>query len=471
MKTYIHYPFYILFFFVLTINGLAQEAKVTIVLGEKTLPLNKPFTITVNIQNSEQRDVKSFPEIRGFQKRGQEASTATNTVSGKTVVSHRIVQNYVATKEGKYQLKAFNVVVNGQKVRSEGTIITVTTADKTQQDEEDFSDFISQEDSKLETTDDAFLALRVNTSRVFVGQGFTVKVALLVAETNTTEMAFPDDLGTQVAAMARKIQPPNCLIENFGLEEVQNLPIDINGKKYTEYKLYQAVYYPLNSQLIRFPEVTLQMKIAEKDDPKNTTFTTFTSKSFPVVPLELPLHPLRNQVSVGMFQLQESINKSRIGTGQSFRYEAHLTGEGNFAALLAPTIENDTLFDFYSPDIRQSLDRRLGRVTGDKTFTFQVIPKQAGTFALGKYFRWVYFNPQMARYDTLRSNLRIIVSGQKILEENTDLGTDSIYDGIEKLESSQQYIDYRELIKGLSNLLIIIMLIGMIFIFWKPKVK
>ncbi len=457
-----------LFVILLLINSFAwaQDTKISIELGEKNLPINKPFTISVIIQNSERRDATGFPNIQGFQKRGVESVTTSTVVGGKTLLNHRIIQNYAANKEGTYRIAQFSMMVNGQPVRSEGGTINVIPPSLS--GNESLSDKNEVENGGIIAEEEAFLALRVNTSRVFVGQGFTVKLALYVAETNTTEMNFPDNLGGQVSAISHKLQPSNCLIENFEIEEVQTVPILIGTKKYTEYKLYQAVLYPLNSQPIHFGEVELTMMVKQggKETPK-----VFKASSFSVVPIELPSNIAKNQAIVGMFQVQERLSTNRIVTGKSFQYEVHLVGEGNFAAIPTPEILSDTLFDFYPPTVRQLISRRIGRVTGEKIFTFQVIPKQAGTFALGKYVHWMHFDPQTARYDTLRANLTVKVSGKSIKDDSEASEDDSIYANLDKADSTQQEIDWRALVNGLANLMLAVMLVGMVAIFWTKKQK
>lgn len=444
----------------------AQETKISIELGEKNLPINKSFTISVIIQNSERRDATGFPNIQGLQKRGVESITTSTVVGGKTLLNHRIIQNYAASKEGTYRVAQFSMMVNGQPIRSEGGTLNVIPPNLSEN--ESISDKSEAESGGITAEAEAFLALRVNTSRVFVGQGFTVKLALYVAETNTTEMNFPDNLGAQVSAISHKLQPSNCLIENFEIEEVQTVPILIGTKKYTEYKLYQAVLYPLNSQPIRFGEVelTMMVKQASKETPK-----VFKASEFSVIPMELPANVAKNQAIVGVFQVQERLSANRIVTGKSFQYEVHVIGEGNFSAIPTPEILSDTLFDFYPPTVRQLISRRIGRVTGEKIFTFQVIPKQAGTFALGKYVRWIHFDPQTAHYDTLRANLTVKVSGKSIKDDSEDSEDDSVYANLDKADSTQQEIDWRALVNGLANLLLAVMLVGMVAIFWTKKQK
>ena len=68
-----------------------------------------------------------------------------------------------------------------------------------------------------------------------------------------------------------------------------------------------------------------------------------------------------------------------------------------------------------------------------------MIPKEPGKFNLGKYFRWIYFNPKEKRYDTLASKLTVNVSGESRKNEaiqSTDVGT--FYDKIGEADNALQ---------------------------------
>ena len=66
-----------------------------------------------------------------------------------------------------------------------------------------------------------------------------------------------------------------------------------------------------------------------------------------------------------------------------------------------------------------------------------MIPKEPGKFDLDKYFQWVYFNPREKKYDTLKSQLTVYVTGEskknEIIESN-DLG--SFYDKIDATDNA-----------------------------------
>jgi hypothetical protein len=187
-----------------------------------------------------------------------------------------------------------------------------------------------------------------------------------------------------------------------------------------------------------------------------------------VTVVDLPPHPLRNQVIVGNFRLEEKISNNQLETGKSYRYDFKIIGEGNIQSIREPTFTNNALFDVYPPDIENNVLRQKSRIAGEKTFRYQIIPKQNGSFVLNNMIFWVYFNPQKQMYDTLHSTLKLTIKGENI--RSTQLASsesESVYTGIEHWDTTKSIIDYQTIIRNIANVLVIIMLVGMIFIFKK----
>ncbi|HRG10757.1 MAG TPA: BatD family protein, partial [Cyclobacteriaceae bacterium] len=94
-----------------------------------------------------------------------------------------------------------------------------------------------------------------------------------------------------------------------------------------------------------------------------------------------------------------------------------------------PGVVKDAAFDFYEPNMKQSINRENQRVAGTKTFTYFIVPKEPGDYDLGQYMQWVFFSPTKKKYDTLRSSYKLHVEGesqQNQFIESTDPG--SFYD-------------------------------------------
>ncbi len=446
----------------LTVNAQVSDNSLLVELGNKKIKTTEPFTIAITLQNFENTPHIQFPEIKGFQKRDQ--STTRNYSSNgsiKTISAQIIKQNYYAEKAGNYILPAFTINVNGQNIKSEGCAIDVEAAEG----DETVNEVVFTENI---ATNDALLVVSTDRQQVFMGQGFNLRLSLIVSESNTAEMEFYM-IEPQIAKILKKIKPANCWEENFGIKDINPLPIVVAGKKYTEYRIYQASFYPINTQPITIPNVNLTMKVSTGEGTKRVVkYQDYRSKSITINVLSLPAHPLKNQVPVGDFRLEEFVDKQKIQTGKSFRYQFKITGEGNLGAAQAPSHDSSGVFDIYPPTVNFSTTLLDRRIVEERLYDYTVIPKQNGEFRLQNFFFWIFFNPQKQRYDTLRSAIRLEVGGQDIeTSDEVQVGSNTIYDGIEKLDSTVQEFDYQKVIKNMANVLIIMMLVGMIFIFRK----
>jgi len=66
-----------------------------------------------------------------------------------------------------------------------------------------------------------------------------------------------------------------------------------------------------------------------------------------------------------------------------------------------------------------------------------MIPKEPGKYKLGNYFQWIFFNPREKKYDTLRSQFTVTVTGESKKNEAilaNDVG--NFYDKIEVADNT-----------------------------------
>ena len=111
------------------------------------------------------------------------------------------------------------------------------------------------------------------------------------------------------------------------------------------YKIFEATYYPLNNESIKFPELELELikyKISKKPSffgrNKVEDYEKFYSKPLTVSVKNLPPHPLKENISVGNFILKEKVNSTKLNTGENLTYEFEIVGEGNISAINEPKI-------------------------------------------------------------------------------------------------------------------------------------
>ncbi|WP_462254371.1 BatD family protein [Ekhidna sp.] len=430
----------------------AQDASIKI--GTNEIGINQYFTITIQVQNDRLKQYSDFPSIEGFIKRGTSSSTTTNYVNGKMSSTQSLTQNYQATEKGKFLLAPFFMTINGEDVKSEGVEINVGEAVQRQARQgrrDSFQDFFRNRSEPEEFVDikaDAFVALSLDKDEVYVGEGFTATLAFYVAEANRAEMRFYD-LANQITEIVKTVKPPSCWEENFSIDQISGDPVTIGGRKYTRYKIYQTAYYPLTLKDIEFPSVGLKMikyKVAKNPSffgrNRQEDYETFYSRPKSVKVKELPPHPMRDQVAVGNYRLEESISKKELETGQSFTYEFNIVGEGNVTAIEPPKPEAESNFDFYAPNVTQQVNRGGGKVRGVKSFDFYAIPNEPGEYDLADYFNWIYFNPSTENYDTLSSKHMLIVTGESrknLSIASNDLG--DYYDQIANASNDLKAVD------------------------------
>jgi hypothetical protein len=164
------------------------------------------------------------------------------------------------------------------------------------------------------------------------------------------------------------------------------------------------------------------------------------------------------------------MSNSKAQTGQSIDYQIQIIGDGNISVIRLPEVKNDSTFDFFQPDINSIVSPQGSKIIGTKSFTFHIIPKQAGNFAMSKYFNWVFFNPTTAQYDTLKPKVIIHTKGRTISTVDTPNAENStIYDGLENISTPEGTSNLVRLLKNEANIIIIIMLAGLIYLFLPGK--
>jgi hypothetical protein len=469
------------FFFFLSL--IPVFGQIQIVLGPDEIGENQAWTITVTANNDRLKSYENFPDLVGFRKRGTSSSSQTSIVNGQISSSQSIIMTYMPVQQGTFSVPSFKMKVNDQVVSVTGKKVKVGPAVQ-QQSNDPFRSFFDRDPTQdifsrgttefVDVKEDALLALTTNKDEVYVGEGFTTTLSFLVADNNRAPMQFYE-LGKQLADILKKIKPSNCWEENFNIENIEGEPIEINGKGYTRYRVYQAAFYPLNNKPIVFPSVPLEMikfKVAKNPSffgqNRQEDFKTFYSKPRTVRVKDLPPHPLRDAVAVGDYRLEEKLGRNELQTGQSVGYEFNIYGEGNISAIEKPIIKKDNNIEFYEPNVKQNINRENLRVTGTKSFNYFMIPKEPGTYRLGNYFQWVFFNPNSKRYDTLRSTQIVHVSGpsQKNLSiESNDLGP--FYDRIDTADNTLRASSGKDGVQLAVNIFILLMLGGTAYLVFK----
>lgn len=448
--------------------NFAQAQEVTIELGPSEIGLNETFSIKVTISNDKIKSYDEFPDIPGFQKQGLSQSSSMNVINGQVSSTNSIIQYYKPTKKGTFTLGRFSIKINGADYPSAGKAITVGDPRGVQRQSNVFDPFndlfgaTPEEPEFIEIEDDAFFASTVDKEEIFVGEGLNVSLAFYMSETNQAPFQFYEP-GRQLDEILKKMKPSNAWEENFNITNIQPERVSFNGKNWIKYKVYEATFFPFSEGEITIPAIEWEMikyKVA-----KNPTFfganrledfKKFYSSAKKIKVKPLPPHPLRNEVSVGVFQLRENIQEFEAKTGEGFTYNFGVSGEGNINAINPPKTKQIQLLNTFDPNVRQQINRGNGRVTGIKEFSYYMTINEPGQVKLADYIDWIYFNPVTAKYDTLRPTAIVNVSGESKVNQaisNQRLG--GIYDLIDVENNKLSNKRYKYYFSVVMNLLLV----------------
>ena len=466
-------------------GALAQE--VVIKLGKSPVPIDEYFTISATLKNQQLKTIGKFPELEGFEKSNRFSSTTTNIVQGQISTEQTITQNYAPLKEGEFVIEPFTLEVNGKTVSFKGGKVTVgppaanPNAGNNQPPISGFGLldelFGKQKPQEyIDKEEDAFLAFSTDKNQVYVGEGLGVNLSFFVAREDQNLLDFYD-FNKQYTQILKTLKPASAWEETFSLSSVEPIQVTIEGKEYLQFKLFEAVYFPLNTQPLLFPSVGLEMvkyRIAKEPgffgDNRMASRKTFYTSPKIVNVNPLPPHPLADAVPVGIYTLKETVDRTKFMAGKSFNYHFEIQGEGNLATIKAPVPDTIPNLDFTAPDTREDIVRQNGRVFGQKSFHYFATPKTPGTYDLSQAFSFIFFNPETAAYDTLRSELKIVVAGQADNDaaiQSKDMGEfyERIPDESNALLSLNQFGE----VKLYTNLVVLFLLLVSLYLFYKHR--
>ncbi|MBD8489616.1 BatD family protein [Echinicola sp. CAU 1574] len=476
--------YYLTLVFIWTsIISIAQAQDVRIDLGPDEIGLNETFSIKITISDEKIKSYDQFPEIPGFQKQGISQSSSMNVINGQMSSTNSIVQYYKPLKKGQFSLPNFTLQVNGNEVSSPGKTITVTEAKQSQQrpgSRDPFDDFFRrdepQEQEFIELDDEAFFAMTVDKNEIYVGEGFNVSLAFFMAQSNQAPFDFYEP-GKQLEEIVKKIKPTNAWEENFNITNIQPERVTIDGKVWTRFKVYESTFYPFNEGEIELPRVAWEMikyKVAKNPtffgNNRQQDFKTFYANGKTIKVKPLPPHPLKNEVSVGVYRLRENFDSKKVETGEGVTYDFGISGEGNINAIKPPKKMDIQKLNTFDPNERQQINRGRGKVSGIKQYEYYITVNEPGEVALKDHFEWIYFNTDKETYDTLRPSAVLNVVGESKINQSissTSLG--GIYDLIELEDNKLLNQRYKYYFSTFINILLVGAVILLIVMIMKKR--
>ncbi|TFZ68515.1 hypothetical protein E4631_00120 [Hymenobacter sp. UV11] len=393
----------------------------TLVPPPATVALAEPFTLAFRLQGVPLAGHSAFPDIEGFRK-GKLITTKTTRLLPGSVrrTELTVTQQYLPYTEGDYVVPAFSLTVNGQVLRSPGGRVQVGAGplDLTGAPPGASVGVLDQLLGKpkpkyfYEPPDAAFLVLEADHKQVYVGQGVHVSLYFYLKPADQAVLNFYD-FNNQLTELLRQLRQPTTW--EVPAPDPSALPDTVRqagGQVLLRFRLAAGTYYPLTAQDLQFPALSLTMtkfKLLKKPEPGDNERLAIY-KTYAAAPLRVSVRalPAPGGVPVGDYVLHEGVSGTRFRTGEAFTYTFGVEGAGNPATLAPPLARPRAGLELFGPDIR---DETLPDGRFRKSFRYRLVAHRPGPLALDSLWQLPFFNPQTARYDTLRPELRLVVSG------------------------------------------------------------
>ena len=191
----------------------------------------------------------------------------------------------------------------------------------------------------------------------------------------------------------------------------------VKGKPYNVITIKKALF-PLQSGVFSLPKRTLRVALpdrrARRVDPfgfpfqsLNDPFSLFgrtqmvtvesNSLSIKVLPLPVQVPP---EVIVGALSRRISSKNAELRVGDDHTFSVKVTSNGNLSALNAIPLESPNKLQVFEETPETRFFENSGELFTEKTFTFSVVPTQAGSYSIVipalEYFDPIYKKVRVA---------------------------------------------------------------------------
>ena len=458
--------------------AFSQNQKPQVQLGAQNIALNQHFTIQVTLTNVDNAPEPVFPELPGFQKLNVERGSqySVRIVNGSRTSSQTLSFTcyYKPEKEGTYNFSNLELKVQGQVYSLTAFQVNVGAAQQASRRRSMFDDFFndpffnrSRSQPQYDYSDVSSggqLIINSDKRTVYKGEPIHMEVDFIIP-IEKEQYARPSIKELrEIEELMMSQRPNNCWEEVIPFDEKTVVSeIEIKGKKFKKYRLFEAVYYPINAEPVTFKSVAIKLnaitKISKQQDRRGnhrgqTSLKEFKANQITVKVKELPEHPLKDKVAVGNYYLSDNLDSTTCSTGSAIKYKFNIRGEGNVNAINDPTIIETDGIEILNSNSNINMNKGHGHVTGEKKMEYFIIPQEPNEYQVADLFEFIYFNFQKEKYDTLRSKEILTVEGKSRLNDEI-AGTkfNAFYDLINTADDTLESRDKINILQLSSNIL------------------
>lgn len=346
---------------------------------------------------------------------GPNQSTSMQFINGS--MSQAVSYSYFlqAKAEGTFRIDGAVINANGKRIQSNALAVNVVKGAAKQQGNNNQQQQQSAETDLSLLSKNVFLRAIANKTSVTRGEPLlvTFKLYTRVSVLNVTTSKLPSFNGF----WNQELKSP---------EQLDQRNETLNGIGYKVATVKSVVLFPQQSGTLTIDAMEgeciarVQVKSKRQNDPFGMFNDPFFGDPFGfgnVRDVKVPVKsdPLKITVkdlppnsdpafngSVGKFTMEASLDKEDVRSNDAVNLKIKISGKGNIKLIESPEVTVPPDMEKYDPQVNENISATVNGVTGTKTFTYVLIPRQAGNYIIDPV-QFVYYDLDKKQYVSLKS--------------------------------------------------------------------
>ncbi|MDB5121319.1 MAG: hypothetical protein JWN56_2537 [Sphingobacteriales bacterium] len=343
------------------------------------------------------------PSFRGFQVlSGPNVSSSMTVINGNMSSSNSYSYYLVAEKVGVLSIEPATIFVNGNRLKSNSLQIRVVKGNGASPNTPAQVAPVAPLTTSGNLAKSIFIKADVNKTNVFQGEQLVVNYKLYTRV---------DIVGNELNKLpelngfwSQDLKKPN--------ENTQWNREVYKGVEYNVTPLKETILFPEHSGNLVIDPLGMAFVVRQpvkSDDIFDQFFGSYEEvkiqvKSKPITihvkPLPIASKPENFSGAVGNFSINAILDKRELKANEALNYQLKISGTGNLKLLDKLAINFPKGFEKYDPKITDSLNENLDGVSGKRTYTYVLVPRQEGKYAMND-IKFSYFNPASGKYVSL----------------------------------------------------------------------
>ena len=404
--------------------ALAQGTRAQSVTGSvnaTTIGTGESVAYTLEIAGTDvpEPDDISAPDASGLTLRSPfpSRSTSVSIVNGLVSRSIKYTWSYAPQQEGPARIEGMQVQIGSQTHEVAPVDITVVPQGQRPQRPRSRSlfDALSPFDAEPEQSvadQDVFIRALPGAREAFQNEQVLIEYRMYVrADLQTPRNSRQADSWDAEGFWRVELDPPSAGAPQVVVED---------GMQYRVHPLKRVAVFPIRPGELVVDPFRIETEVMAR--PRSLFSNPFlglqyepvarASEAVNITAKPLPGNPPEGFTgAVGRFSVDASISDHDVEVGDAIQLEFRLEGEGNVALVEPPELDLPGIFERYDPDVQTSVSTSGRQVSGSKLFTWLLVPRSNGTFALPQ-LRYAWFDPQAEQYESVALELGTVrVSG------------------------------------------------------------